>query len=297
MKLLRTTMGLQLTLRLLTGAVACCLGAGCSEYGGGASVEPTVTFVAAEGTVDSASGDSSSGTAAVAATAAPGAVSGRVVLTGAAPALSLSVRAGADIKDKAVCAAIDLPDERLLLGDGNGVANVFVYLQRAPKGGKSLEPGSAPIMFDQKNCRFIPHCVLTPVGHEVRVLSDDAVAHNTHTNPKKQTGISQVVPAGDRVGDAVKFAYKKAEATPLSVTCDFHGWMGAWHLPLDHPYAALTNEKGEFVISDLPAGKHVFMVWHEAADGGFVERKLTVDVKSGETAQVEVSYPVEKLKL
>ena len=73
--------------------------------------------------------------------------------------------------------------------------------------------------------------------------------------------------------------------------------MIAYHLALDHPYAALTDANGQFSIADLPPGKHVFMVWHEAADGGFVERKLSVEVKSGETTQVDVSYPVEKLKL
>jgi hypothetical protein len=44
--------------------------------------------------------------------------------------------------------------------------------------------------------------------------------------------------------------------------------MSAWQLPLDHPYGAVTNENGEFSIQNLPAGKHKFTIWHEAAPCG-----------------------------
>ncbi len=271
---------------------------GCSEFGGGAGVEPVVTFVPADAGTSPVNGAPADGAAeAVVATGASGTLIGRVVLTGTAPVLPLAVVAGSAIKDAAVCAAINLPDERLILGAENGVANVFVFLVKAPKGGKALEPSTVPIMFDQKNCQFVPHCLIAPVGGEVRVLSGDSVAHNTHTNPKKQTGISQVVSPMDRIGDAVRFQYKKAEGVPFTVTCDFHGWMQAYHLPLDHPYGALTDADGNFSIPDLPPGKHVFIVWHEAADGGFVERKLAVEIKSGETTETRIEYSADKLKL
>ncbi len=41
---------------------------------------------------------------------------------------------------------------------------VFIYLNKAPKGGKSLEAPEEPFLFDQKNCRFFPHCVVIPCG-------------------------------------------------------------------------------------------------------------------------------------
>ena len=100
----------------------------------------------------------------------------------------------------------------------------------------------------------------------------------------------------DREGK-LTVVYKKAEAIPVAVKCDYHAWMNAWHLPLDHPYGAVTNENGEFAIADLPVGKHSFVVWHEAADGNFVQRKLAVEVKAGETTDVQVEYPAALLKL
>ena len=277
-----------LVLSLLSGSV------GCSEYGGGAVVVPEVTFVPADSS--EASGADTESAAETAEVAAPGTLTGKVVLTGGAKALPPLIAMGSDVKDKEVCAAVDVPDERLVLGTGNGVANVFVYLPKAPKNGRQLEAASDPFLFDQKNCRFLPHCVVLPVGQTVKVLSDDSVAHNTHTYPNKNQGVNSGVAPGDREGK-LEFVYRKSEAQPLSVKCDYHTWMTAYHLPLDHPYAAVTDAEGAFTIPDLPVGKHTFVVWHEAVDGNFVERKLVVEIQSGATTDLQVELSADKLKL
>jgi plastocyanin len=272
---------------------------GCGQYGGGASVVPEVSFVPAElGAANAAaspeSADSESG--AEASASGPGTVSGRVVLKDAAPALPMLIKAGADVKDKEVCAAVDIPDERLVVSSDGGVANVFVYLAKAPKGGKPAEKTDEAVLFDQKNCRFLPHALIVPTGRTVKILSDDPIAHNTHTYPQKNDSINSGVAPGDREG-ILNFSYRRAEAAPLAVSCDYHGWMKAWHLPVDHPYAAVTDENGKFSIPDLPAGTHAFVVWHESVQGNFVERKLSVTVKSGETTDVTIDLPASKLAL
>ena len=268
---------------------------GCGEYGGGAGVVPSVTFVPADATDAAAAGESAS-EAGTAASDEPGTFKGKVVLTGAVPALAPLIAQGADVKDKEVCAAVDVPDERLVVGEGNGVENVFIYLAKAPKGGKALPDSPEPFLFDQKNCRFEPHCLVIPTGQTIKVLSADSVAHNTHTYPNKNQGVNNGVAPGDREG-LLSFAYRKSEAQPLSVKCDYHTWMTAYHLPLDHPYAAVTDKTGSFTIPDLPSGKHTFIVWHESADGKFVERKLVVEIKSGAVTEMQIDYPASKLKL
>jgi hypothetical protein len=266
---------------------------GCTENGGGASVVPTVVFLAAD--ASEASGEIADADSSGAASAVPGTIVGKVVLSGSAPSLALAVTKGAEIKDKEVCAATDLPDERLLVGDGGGVQNVFVYMQKAPKGTPKAE-GAAEFMFDQKNCRFEPHCAVMQVNQVVKVLSNDTVAHNTHTNPTKNASVNSGVAPMDREGK-LSFTYRKAEVAPFPVTCDYHAWMRAYHLPLDHAFAAVTGKDGSFSIADVPPGKHTFSVWHEAVDGNFIERKLTVEVKSGEETPLTIDFPVSKLKL
>jgi len=284
-------------LTLASGAMLS-LSVGCTEYGqpavgGGASVVPQVVFLASEsesGDAESAGGAESTSEVAV------GSIRGRVQIVGSAPEMKLLVKAGDDIKDKEVCAAVDVPDERLMVSNDGGVANVFVYLQKAPKGGRPVTAPAEPFVFDQKNCRFYPHTVVLPVNQTVRVLSNDSVAHNTHTYPSKNNSVNSGVAPMDREGK-LEIVYRKAEAVPLAVKCDYHTWMNAWHLPLDHPYGAVTNEAGDFAIADIPAGTHSFVVWHEAADGNFVQRKLAVVVKPGEETEVKIEYPAALLKL
>jgi hypothetical protein len=66
---------------------------------------------------------------------------------------------------------------------------------------------------------------------------------------------------------------------------------------LDHPYAAVTDAEGAFTIPDLPSGKHTFVVWHEAVDGNFIERKLVVEIQPDATTDMQVELPADKLKL
>lgn len=273
--------------------------AGCSDvpdFGGGASVVPDVTFVAADSAADATS-DARVESTAAAVTGPPGAFTGKVVLTGSVPQLPPRIKMGAtSVKDPTVCAKIDLADERLVLGEGNTVEGVFIYLTKAPKGGKPLVVPDETFVFDQEYCRFFPHCAIVPIGQVVKVMSKDPIAHNTHTNPKKGQSVNTLVEPGDREGK-LSFAYKVTESVPLQITCDFHSWMSAYQLPVDHPYAAVTDKTGAFTISDLPPGKHSFVIWHEAADGGFVERKFAVEIKSGETTEMQIDYPSDRLKL
>lgn len=273
---------------------------GCSEYGGGARYVPQVTVVSAEsGSAETATAESGGGEAqatAAAETSGPGTLQGSVKITGTAPQLPLLVKKGQAVKDAEVCAAVDVPDERLVVSGSGGVANVFVWLQKAPKNGKPLEPSDEAVIFDQKNCQFLPHAMIIPVKRTVKVLSDDTVAHNTHTFPAKNDPLNQGVQPMDREGK-LQFQYKKSESVPVSVTCDFHAWMKAWHLPVDHPYAAVTDAEGNFTIPDLPAGKHTFLVWHESVNGNFIERKLEVTIKSGETTAIEIPLAADRLKL
>ncbi len=59
----------------------------------------------------------------------------------------------------------------------------------------------------------------------------------------------------------------------------------------------VTDANGGFTIPDLPAGKHTFVVWHEAVDGNFIERKLAVEIQSGVSTEMKIEFSADKLKL
>lgn len=219
-----------------------------------------------------------------------GTVLGKVVLDGEAPVLAPFIKAGDDkIKDKEVCGAADVPDESLLVGEGKGIANVFIYLRRAPKGYKAAEV-KEPVVLDQKGCVFLPHAAVIRVGQTVLVKSSDAIQHNIHTFPGRNDSVNMLINPNESKGVALK--YTKAESDPLEVKCDIHGWMTSYHLVLDHPFMAVTDKDGNFRIDGLPAGSHEFRVWHER--GGVLEKEYKVDVKAGAEKTVELKYGVAK---
>lgn len=212
-----------------------------------------------------------------------GTIKGQVIVSDKVAALPLLVKKGdAAAKDSAVCAAEDVPDESLVVdAESGGIANVVVWLSKKPTKvhpdlAKSKE---AEVTFDQKGCRFLPHVLIVRTDQKVRVLSEDAVAHNTHTYPLKNKPENFIVSPGDRKGVLVP-SVNLEERLPSKVGCDIHPWMQAWWVILDHPYSAVTNAKGEFEIANLPAGEHEFRVWQERA--GYLEKAYKVVVKDGE---------------
>ncbi len=40
--------------------------------------------------------------------------------------------------------------------------------------------------------------------------------------------------------------------------------MRGWVMVADHPFYAVTNEQGEFVLENVPRGKYKLQVWQES---------------------------------
>ena len=269
-RVVRVTVGLFLSATVL-------LTSGCGELVNGANLKPTVKYKPSTVGGDSTEtkGSAVAETSETASTEGVGTLRGKVEFAGPFTPLPPLYLKGSDVKDAAVCAAVEAPNETILVKDG-GLANVFIYLRKAPKASSPV-PGES-LMFDQKACVFKPHAMIARVGQTVKILNSDAVAHNTHTYGKKTVQFNSVVGENNAVG--VPMEYKQAEQEPIKVGCDIHPWMNAYHLPIDHPFAVVSGEDGKFEIKDLPSGKHEFKVWHEAA--GLLEKGLIVTIKPGD---------------
>ncbi|MEZ6066110.1 MAG: hypothetical protein R3B90_10470 [Planctomycetaceae bacterium] len=226
-----------------------------------------------------------------AAVAGYGNLSGRVTLTGTTPGLSSPAAGKVKPADADVCVVDKIPNERLVVNDG-GIANVFIYLQKAPNGTKApegVEP--AAVVMDHQSCTFVPHALVVQAGNPIRVLNADPLVHNVHTKPTRNGSFNSGIGASDRNG--IELLYKNGERTPVEVVCDYHAWMKAYHLPLDHPYGAVTDAQGNFSIQGLPAGKHKFTVWHEGNTIGTADVEITPD---GD-ATLNLAYSAGDLKV
>ena len=225
-----------------------------------------------------------------------GTVSGKIVLKGDVPSPVLLHAKGADIKDKEVCAALDTyKDDLVINADTKGIANVFVYLAKAPKSIHQEAGKPAPkVIFDQKNCLFIPHTLVVQAGQTVEVLNSDTIAHNTHTYPLRNQAVNVLVAPDTKAGSGTDVATTTRETLPHQVKCDYHPWMMAYWLVVDHPYAAATDAEGNFKIENLPVGTHECRIWHERA--GYLDRKYVIEVKAGDNTLKPVEVNLSQLE-
>jgi hypothetical protein len=171
--------------------------------------------------------------------------------------------------------------ERLLVGTGNGLQNVFVYVKEG-LGARTYAIPTTPVALDQKGCRYVPHVFGVQVGQTVNVSNSDPALHNVHAVPKvnREFNFSQSprVPPAPRTFTAPEVM--------VSFRCDVHGWMGAYAGVVPHPFFAVTGEDGSFEIKGLPPGTYTIEAWHEQL--GTQTQSVVVDGKA--PAKVSLSF-------
>ncbi len=190
----------------------------------------------------------------------------------------------------------NVPDESVVIDPRTkGLANAVIYLAKEPTQihPELVKPKVPQVILDQRGYRFVPHVLLVRTGQQVQVLSADPVVHNVHTYPLKNPQENFLVQPNDRNGVLVA-SLKKAERLPVKVGSDTYLWIQSWWMILDHPYAAVTNQQGEFEIGNLPVGEHEFRIWQEKV--GFLEKALKITVKDGENELPSLIYPVTLFK-
>jgi hypothetical protein len=220
-----------------------------------------------------------------------GTIKGRLVWGGAdLPKADPKVKKGdANVKDAAVCAVNEIPDEDYVVDpETKGVANGFAYVV-SPKGAnpkveKELLGKAATVDIDQKGCRFVPHAVALHKDQELIFKSSDPVGHNIRYTGFSIGGFNQMLAPNGKQG--VKMA--SAERNPVEVRCVILPWMNGYFMVFDHPFFAVTKPDGSFEIAGVPAGVQRLIVRQEKV--GFVtagaRQGIEVVVKAGETTDV-----------
>jgi len=162
--------------------------------------------------------------------------------------------------------------ENFKVADDGSMEEALVYLKNVSYSGGIP---SKPAILDQKGCVYAPHVFGMVAGQELLIKNSDATLHNIHSMPKVNKEFNFAMP---KVVKEKKATFKKSEPSPFYIKCDVHPWMKSWVLVSDHPYFAVTDEKGNFSIEGIPSGTYEVVCWQEK----FGKRTLTAKVTIGD---------------
>jgi plastocyanin len=227
-----------------------------------------------------------------------GSLKGQVTFTGDPPAVKVLMEKGKASKDPEVCAK-DGPinSERLVVDAASkGVKNVLVYIPKPTAVNPEVksEKSSAQVDFDQQKCVFTPHVIAVMTGAKILMKNSDSINHNIDSK-LKNNATNPNIPGGN----SMPFATQVGERAPGEVVCDIHPWMKAYWLVIDSPYAAVTDEKGNFEIKNVPAGTQKVVVWQESVEkGGYVTPASgeSVTIKADGHTQFDVKIDAAKIR-
>jgi hypothetical protein len=168
-----------------------------------------------------------------------------------------------------------------------GVANVVVWL--TPPAGQYFSVAEEDqkrtdlVVIDQPHCAFVPHVVavypayfdgqeMVKTGQKIRIKNSAPFPHNTRWLADGVDNVSRniLVPPNEFRDFDIN-----PQLAPLQISCQLHTWMSGYIWIFDHPCHAVTNNKGEFEIRNVPVGVNLtFAAWHEAKSR-FVEKKMS----------------------
>lgn len=188
--------------------------------------------------------------------ATAGTVTGVVRVTGARPAPE-RVR----VQNDPACIAIlgaSIPSDAVEIDARGGVANAFVYLKH-DFDGYTFDTPRAPVVFDQRGCRYAPRIFGVRVGQAIDIVNSDPTLHNVHATPAVNAAFNRTQPRQH----AHMTQIFTAPEVMVRLTCDVHPWMVGWVGVMAHPFFAVTAPDGTFTIPGIPAGTYDVAVWHE----------------------------------
>jgi hypothetical protein len=184
-------------------------------------------------------------------------------------------------KDQDYCGEV-LPNETYTIDSNGGLKNVVVFIESAPS---SEAPEPKLNVLENNGCRYSPRIMAMHKGERLRVRNNDPKLHIPHSYLNARTVFNLSLPFR---GTSIDATQKIRQSGVMKVVCDTHAWMLAYIHVFDHPFFAVTDERGMFAIANIPAGTYTLTAWHE--DAGMRSQEIAVS----ESGDVRVDFEFSK---
>jgi plastocyanin len=138
--------------------------------------------------------------------------------------------------------------------------------------------GAAHAVMDQRNETFVPHVLAVAAGTTVDFPNSDSILHNVSSaSPAKPFDLGMYPH-----GEVRSVTFDKPGV--VEIRCNVHPRMSAFVVVHSNPWAAVTDGRGSYTITGVPAGTYTVRVWHES----FAERAATVTVREDGVQPLDV---------
>jgi len=205
-----------------------------------------------------------------------GTIKGKAVFKGDAGKANQKIKPD---KDTDMCP--EHTDAPTMVGEGGALANAVIYLKKIDAG-KDWPESMKKCEIDNSKCQFAPNVSFVMKGGEIVFKNSDPKLHNikaTSTNYNFNEGV-----------EGGKTLTKKADKKDtVNLACSVHPWMNGTLWVVDHPYYVATNDKGEYTLSDVPAGKYTVVAKH-AKFKAKEAKGADVEVKEGADASLDFEF-------
>ncbi len=203
--------------------------------------------------------------------ATAGSVTVAVTFEGAVPPPQM-MRLEGDPKCVSENGSPERADESLVVGPGQALQNVFVYVKDG-LGAYGFPVPTEPVLLDQDKCRYTPRVLGVRVGQPLSIRNSDPLLHNVRANGTINQPFNMSTPL-EGVSFTRTFATREVM---VPFKCDVHAWMSAYVGVLDHPYFGTTAPDGKVVLGNLPPGTYTIEAWHETL--GAKTQQVTIAAK------------------
>ncbi len=180
---------------------------------------------------------------------------------------------------------------RLRVGKTMGVQDAIVWLEDVSEG-KRMASGNKQLNLDQFKCEYKPHVLLLPYGSSLDIVNSDPILHNVHAYDEGDAGRTLFNIAQPIKGQRTTVKQTQFKKPGLySATCDAgHPWMNAYIMVTGHPYYALTDVNGNFILENVPPGTYKLKMWHEGV------AVVKTEMENGKPKAYHYEPPYEEVK-
>lgn len=187
-------------------------------------------------------------------------------------------------RDRQICG--DSANVRELDANAGVLRNALVWIDGITSG-KPL-PELRRDRLTIHNCRFEPRVLAVPLGSTINVFSRDRIEHDARFF-REGAGEPVDFVRTFNAGSVVPSEKIAKEAGIVEVRSTLRPWARGFIAVFNHPYYAVTDDKGSFAIDGLPAGTYTVKVWHEGLSKPTEQRVLVGPSGSG---RLELQVPL-----